>query len=434
MKTAPTASTPPDIAYRAVFLTLIGYGLYVSCVASLTIYSSDLYALWLAAEFMQMGQLDQIYPENTPLFEMRTPAAWWDHAEPQRDTWPDLRIYPYIYPPIWAKLLSGLTPWMRFETFNVLVLILHQSMMLGICLLAGRMVGLSGLFLWGWTAVTYTGMTQSLLVLLALMENQPQITVSFLIVLAFERVQAGRHRLSGAILAVAAAIKLYPLLFIVIFAARKQGMALLSFVVFGGALGVLSILLAGWPLHHTYLELISTMTRSVIVANTSISLDALIGGLVQPTPPVLVTSPWGSAWYAVAKTPVWAAVSGVATVGALGAISWAAARWPQEALIVPVAAMALALLSPLSWSYTYLTAFVFIGALPMRLGKLGWAAIAILFILTFRTIPWPILGTVGGGLLISWAVTNLLVIGLFILFIWALLRGPVSPQSPENTR
>ncbi|MDX1739050.1 MAG: glycosyltransferase 87 family protein, partial [Alphaproteobacteria bacterium] len=66
--------------------------------------------------------------------------------------------------------------------------------------------------------LTYLGISLGLVAFLvpfglALRENQPQILVSFLILLAIERERAGWNIAGGAALALAASIKLYPALF-----------------------------------------------------------------------------------------------------------------------------------------------------------------------------------------------------------------------------
>ncbi|SMX39729.1 glycosyltransferase family 87 protein [Octadecabacter ascidiaceicola] len=334
--------------------------------------SADLYAFWLAGEFLSMERLDQIYPANAEMFDMTTPSDWWGYVS---ETDPSARIFPYLYPPIWAKLASWLTQVTNFETFDAVMTIVHQGLIIGSIYLAAKMCDLKGTVLFGFIALTYAALAFTFPVGIAIEENQPQIIVSFLVVWAFERAHFGHFKSAGGILALAAAIKLYPLLFIVILLARKQWGALATFVVAGALLGGLSILLVGWDIHVEYLKLVSVVSKSVIVNNFTFSFDSvfarifLLEYLTEVRQPRSVDG--SEFWGAIAKTPLWLVMSGFAQLAALGAAFWLAARHKDEALVIPVVAILFAILSPLSWCYSYMTALVFVGTLPLKLGRLG---------------------------------------------------------------
>lgn len=378
-----------------------------------------------------MGRLDQIYPVVGDHFDMTTPSEWWGHVSATDD---DARIFPYIYPPLWAKLVSLIAPLTSFAAFDKVFLIMHQAMLLLGVYLAARMCGFQGTMRIGIVALTYAGLVLSTPIALALDENQPQILVSFLIILAFERAHFGHLRTAGAVLALAASIKIYPLLFIVIFAGRRQWGAIASFAVVGAALGLSSIALAGWPLHSEYLNLIKILGRSVVVTNASFSIDAYLAGtvfsdlLTKVHPPQVPIE--ASGWSALAKPPLWLAISSVAQLSALCAIAWIAARRPHDPLVMPLAAIILAMLSPLSWAYTYLTAAVFIGAMAVRVGYAGIALAALMMVLFFRVLPMSNFGKFGYGLTGGWLIGGLLMILLGLALGWAIWRRPVVTEVP----
>ncbi len=413
--------------YSLFFVCLLGYSAVLSVLAAMSVQSADLYAGWVAAEFLHMGRPDQVYPDITHGFDMTTPPDWWAHVSA---TDPDARIFPYLYPPLWVALLRPVTEMTTFAALDGIVMGLHQALLVGMIFLASRMCGTRGLTQLAFVALTYTALTLSFPVARALEENQPQIIVSFLIVLAFERAQAGRLRTSGAVLALAAAIKLYPLLFVVIYLGRKQWSAVASFGVAGGLLGLASIALAGWPLHQDYLHLVGALTRSVVVSNMSISLDALVAGtglsdgLVKVIPDNLEGTNKG--WHVIDKSAVWRMASAVATCVALAAVGVLAACRPKDALVLPVAAIALALLSPLSWAYTYLTAFVFLAALPLRLGGVGYAVVVASALFFHRAAPVGLLGTLQYGLTVAWVITIVAMLLLGAAFVCAVLRRPAT--------
>ena len=409
--------------YIAFFAILMGYSLLISAAAGAASQSADLYASWVAAEFMQMGQQGQIYPNVADGFTMQTPAAWWPHVSA---IYPDARVYPYLYPPLWAGLLAPVTDLITFEALDALVLGLHQLLLIATIILVSRMCRTTGIAQWAFVALTYSALTMSSPVSAALAENQPQLLVSFLVVFAFERVQFGHARLSGVLLALAAAIKLYPLLFVAIYLGRRQWPAVISFAITGAGLGVASIVIGGWALHLEYLNLVSALTGSVIVTNMSMSLDALVSGtlftdqLVRITPDNMAGTDRG--WGMIQKSDFWRFASGVANLGAVAAIALLAALRPRDPLVVPVAAIVFGVMSPLSWSYTYLTAFVFLGALPLRFGVSGYVMITLTGLFFHRATPVGLLGMFNANLTIAWAVSIALIVFFGGAFVWATLR------------
>ena len=426
-----------DPAKRAVLAGLLvcvlAYGLFVSSVGAVSTQSADLYAVWLAGEFMHMGRLDHIYPVTNGLFDMTTPSGWWPHVAAIDD---NARIFPYIYPPIWAKLVSFLVPITTFAVFDTVALILHQTVLMATIYLVTRMCALRGMTQLAVFCLTYTALVSTLTMTLALAENQPQIFVSFLIVFAFERTHFGHQRSAGALLALAAAIKGYPLLFLVIFAARRQWPAVTSFVVTGAALALASVALAGWPLHSEYISLIKALSRSVIVTNFSLSIDAYVAGLSFTQDLIKVRlprmAPQDAGWTAMAKPMVWVAMSGVANLAALVFAGFLAARRPSDPLVLPVVAILLAMLSPLSWAYTYLTAFVFAGAFATRVGPVGVALVIGFAALFHRSVPMATFGRFDFGLTAHWVLAGLACATLGLAMLWVILRRP-QPAAPEKT-
>lgn len=103
-----------------------------------------------------------------------------------------------------------------------------------------------------------------------------------------------------------------------------------------------------------------------------------------------------------------------------------AALRPRDPLVVAVAAMVFAWLSPLSWSYTYLTAFVFLGALALRLGPIGYAIITLLGLYFHRAAPVGLLGMLNDHLTVAWAVSITVIAALGVACVWATLRRPAT--------
>ncbi len=330
--------------------------------------SPDLLASWMAGLNFARGDFHAIYPALTGVFEMRPPEAW---VAELRSAGHQDAIYPFIYPPLWAWAVGLLTKVTDYASM-VAVANVVNPLLLGVTLwLAARMacgrIGesvyvLTGLVLFASTTIS----------LIALEQNQPQILVAFLTVLAIERTRAGAPILGGAALAVAAALKLYPAFLALFWLARGERHATAAFALVGGALGLLSIAVAGWPLHAEFLAHIRSISGTVLVTFFSHSIDPVIGDIffsdaLKQIPSLDLDSPRG--WSVMAKPAAWTALNMVATLGALaGLFALARSQFGGDPLFWPFALTVLALLSPLSWGYHYIAAVAYMPAFLARLG------------------------------------------------------------------
>ncbi|MEL7345694.1 MAG: glycosyltransferase family 87 protein, partial [Pseudomonadota bacterium] len=178
--------------------------------------SPDLLASWMAGLNFARGAMDEVYFASTGLFTMRPPETWVTelHASGY-----DGAIYPFIYPPLWAWAMSKMTAITSFETLVFIGNLINPLLIMGSILLAARMAArhLSSLH---FLLIGIVALGSSVIAVVALEQNQPQILVSFLLVLAAERTRGGDPRTAGIALALAASIKLYPAVFAIIWLAQ----------------------------------------------------------------------------------------------------------------------------------------------------------------------------------------------------------------------
>jgi len=334
--------------------------------------SPDLLATWMAGKYFAAGAYDKIYHASNGLFTMRPPPAWE----------PDLRaqgyegaIFPFIYPPIWAWAAAQLEGIISPETFISLASFINPLLLGATIWLAARMVA-EKLAPIVFVLTVIALFSVSLSALVALEQNQPQILVSFLIVLGVERTRAGAPLLGGLAMALAAALKLYPVIFALIWLARGERRAAAAFTLFGGAIGLASVALAGWPLHAAFLSEIGAISSTVLVTFLTFSIDptiaqAFFADQFQSVASLRIQAPGevASAWSVMAKPPLWRMGDG-ALMLAVVAFLLRTARTPRgrDALFWPFAITLLALVSPLSWGYHYLAALAFAPALVERFG------------------------------------------------------------------
>ena len=379
--------TPSTRADRSDTL-LAGAVILASVIWSVLTYggtaSPDLMASWLAAEAFSAGAFDQIYPADTHVYTMTVPDTWISSlaAKGYADD-----IYPFVYPPLWAALIAPLTETTSFETFQSFALWLNPLWLGLTVLLAGRMIP-SSLPLWAFTALGLVLLHFTLVGIVALDQDQPQILVSFLIVLGLERSRFGQPIWGGIAMALAAAIKLYPLFFALAWLVRGERQAVASFVIAGALFGAASVALAGWPLHALFLKEVQIIGATAFANPFVWSLDPLIAQIFNAEAFTLIIpeSDPEAAWSVWEKPSLWRWINIAALLGAVACV--ARMRSP---LVWPLLALAIGLLSPLSWGYHYITAVAFAPALFALLGMRAGGGILLLFFFPLIALALPVI-------------------------------------------
>lgn len=348
--------------------------------------SSDFRAVWLAGEFFgDGGDATRIYAGSEGLFTMEPPRAWIDQT---LGAGLEMAVYPFIYPPLWAWVSSKVVPLTSFADAVPVVTILNLLMLLAMPVFARRIVGptMSGLF---YVLLMFPLYAFTFPFLLPLEENQPQILVSFLLLLAIERARNGSPLWGGAMLALAASIKLYPALFALFWLFGGERRGCVSFAIVGGALGLASIAVAGWPMHAAFLAEISAISKSALYSVSSYSIDPFIAkfGFANEMAIVTTEETGGTAkWKVIEKTNLWRVANGVAFFVVLAALCRLAARSGlNNAFFWPAAFLLVGLVSPLTWIYHLIPAFVFLPALFQSFRLLPVLCLYGLFVVLLRT-------------------------------------------------
>lgn len=403
---------------QVAFLIVV-FALY-SLIGNAKSPSPDFYAMWMAGRAWAEGDIGSIYPLNTGVFDLLAPQSWYDHA---RDIGYQDELFPFIYPPLWAVLAAPLTKITSFGVVNAIADALNPIMMSLCVVLAGRIIGLKQinvpLLLAGQVILFSTWIGH-----LAMLQNQPQVFVAILTLLSIERARAGKPITAGAALALAASVKLYPALFIILFLAGGHRRVALPFVITGAVLGGASVALAGWPLHEVFLAQVKTIAQTVLVSPVNFSVDPLIGQMFfdaqLPNRPIpdwaRIGQTSGSADFGylfMAKPTLWSLINSAVMSAVLAGSTiamYCARRMPQTTLrsgwIWAAAMGGYALFSPLSWSFHYIAIVAFAPYITLWLGnRLGLFLLAVIFLpvvvpafllfdtLSFVASPFQVFGT-----------------------------------------
>jgi len=359
---------------QVLTLLLVGIFIALAFLWSAGSDSSDLMATWLAGHFYGLGEFDQIYPDSDDVFTMLPPEKWGPLLENTPYVGP---VFPFVYPPVWAALTSLIPDYQAFRSVAVYASLVNSALLAATGILAWR-AAQSKLNPAVYILIVYAALAFTVVGSVALLENQPQILVSFLIVLAIDRSRAGAQVLAGIALAVAAAIKIYPAVFALFWLATGQKRALAAFMIAGGALGVFSILLVGWPLHQEFFGQLNAVSNTSLVTAISFNLNPFLIQLccvdqivtvrpfeVNHTPDPTV------AWYYIALSGIWIWVMRLlllATIAWLFRTMKYSDTQTRHAVIWPLATILIALQVPLAWSYYYIPAIAFLPSLIDNLG------------------------------------------------------------------
>lgn len=392
-----TALTPARD--RALAFAMLAFWAAVTTWQQWGQWAEDLSAVYVAGWLWHSGQGALIY--DAP------PAFFGGAAESWRPAMEALGIagqttYAYVYPPLWAVLTAPLAGQLSPQGFFDLVALVQIPMLAASAWLAGRILKPAAMPWWVWTAISLVTLNLSIQSHLAIWQNQPTITVGFLTLLAFERLGANRPVAAGVALALAAAIKLTPAVFVLVFLLDGQRRAALAFALAGAALGLLSIALAGWPAHQAFLASLALLkgVAFLTAVNTSlftaaVALGSMLGHLPMPPvrDPLIVYQHGIPAWLSPAIS-----LLALALLATFARVLRPLPGTLRRGLGLIAVSIIVALLGPLGWLHYYLVPLLLLpglfGLLPVRhsafltalvgLPSLGFVFPAI------SLLPWPV--------------------------------------------
>lgn len=378
-----TQTTLADRGQWVLALVIVVVWAVVVFYGSVGSWPADLSAIYIAGHFYGQGSLDLVYASPERFFGSDIPPQWLAF----RDQWttPDNSVFPFVYPPIWAALMAPVTAVLTpFQFFNA-VYAIQITMMAASIFLAYRIAGTPMQVLF-WTILSVAILWTSLITAAALLHNQPQITVAFLMVLAFERYDKGKSGLAGGLLALAAAIKLAPVILVLVFFIDRNWRSIGVFLLTGGLLALASIALTGPALHWEFLSKLALINEQIAVMRINWALEAVIYEVwtwatgARPTLGVEdVQMPvWEPAW-----------ITALTRACLIAGLIWifVQGRTGINARLVPVKiALIVTLTGPIAWSHHYIFCLFFLPAL-FTIWHQRRAAILVMLIALASCVP-----------------------------------------------
>jgi Predicted integral membrane protein len=364
-----------------IFVILIGF-LFVYFFAAMfwNQWQPDLSALYMAGKSVAAGHPEAIYAAPPNFFTAGTPTEWVPLAKQIGHA--DKVILPYLYPPIWAHLMAPLTEVMAPTTFFNIVLVLQLAMLATMPYLGWQIARPEAPSLRQWAPIGTIILAVSAPGLGAIIQNQPQITVTFLTLLGALASLRGRPVTAGLLLALAAAIKLQPALFGLIFLLKGNWRAAIAMTLGGILLLALSLLISGPEAHFTMLARLSEINAMVVYTKVNYSLEVLLYQLHQLATGSLIPDGTNVA-IPILDAPQW--IELLPKLCLLAGAGWLALK--RHAMSEPQIWLALSLLiamfGPLSWGHYFVLALALLPVLfTLTSPPVAWcwvAAFALLF-------------------------------------------------------
>lgn len=353
----------------------------------------DLSALYFAAHFYGQGAYDLVYPAGAFFWpDSGTPPEWTALAAQQGN--PNAILPPFVYPPVWAALLAPLTRIMTMVEFANAMLVLNVASLVALILMgfdmARRMTAEAprgdapNLLLWVLACGVLIGFTS--FGMLSLQLGQPQIFVSALMVGALWAMMRGSDLSAGALLALAAAIKLMPAMLAVVFVMERNWRALSAFVLVGAVLAGGSVLITGWPMHAGLLERIGMLDGEILESRLSIGIEL---SLLHLSTLLSGTAHWDIPGPGMVAQPVWVGISArVILLAGLGATFWATRDTPETTrlwLRFLLSFLFVVLTAPLGWIHYLILPALLLPAL-VTLMRASWCLPVLLAIASLLSI------------------------------------------------
>lgn len=344
--------------------------------------AADVLALWYAGQAYADGRFGDIYAKASDLFYMLPPDAW---VADRQERGIERALYPFIYPPIWAWVMSGATQVMSMGTMLFAITLINATALLGMFALTFRIFRAQTPF-WAWLLFGIGIGSITFAFMIAQVQNQPQIIVAFLTVLAIERSFANRPAAAGIAMAIAASIKLYPLIFALLWLFSGRRSEAIWFFVSGAILALVSIAIVGWPLHAEFFAHVSAISNTALLTSLTHAFDPMIAQLLYPGAFIEIIPDFVAAEdevkWAVAPKPLWHTVlNKIVLIAFIIAASRALRNETnpvRERALWPVLMAIFGLIGPISWSYHYLAVLAFLPLFLTTLaGRKDWTVFAV---------------------------------------------------------
>ncbi len=241
---------------------------------------TDLTASFVSCRLVLAGDTSHLYSHDPTSFNLVSDPIWWKVAK-AGGCGPHTLLTPFVQTPLWPYFLQPVCGWMRFSSFNELFKVVLAVCFAALIWITGR-YWTTRFFKPSWVLFTAILWVRADPLREAMELTQTHVIFVLLSVLAILFSRSNRPIWAGALMAIAAAVKITPGAFLVYWLLTRQRKAALSFVLASVALFLSTVLLAGRPVTIDYLHSMERLSNILLLARSNQSVAAWWAGLVSP--------------------------------------------------------------------------------------------------------------------------------------------------------
>ncbi|WP_210247634.1 glycosyltransferase family 87 protein [Salinarimonas soli] len=330
----------------------------------------DLSSLYFAARFIAFGEVQHVFSYDPVQFTEVASSRWEQEAAATGFTG---YMHPYVQAPLWATMVSPLAARVSFPTFNLIFFVIHTASVVGAVVLVAR-VWAPYLLRTSYLGLTLVCLCSTRPLWDALYNNQTQLLVILLVLLAVERQRAGAFTTAGLALAIATLIKVTPVALAVYWLAtgRRKEVA-----IWAGAmlvLGLASLLLVDPELSRAFVTRLRDLSTVLVMGNNNQSFPVVAYHLSTATP---------LRWQVVTMPGALSIATTAIHIGTVLALIWKFKGWPdkeRDAVAIPIVLVTTMILAPIAWTHYFITVILFTLCLPAFFGHTRSSRIAMVTI------------------------------------------------------
>jgi hypothetical protein len=361
-------ATNASIVWYAAAFSVVAWGLLGFALHHIQKSAPDLAAMFIAARLIRAGMGAHIYDHDPEYFDLVSSLPWFFEAERiNMASFP----YPYVYAPLWAAVLAPIVDGIDFSVFRAAITAVNVAALGSVILIAAQQWAPAFLRPAPLLLVVAAAFL-SVPVIQGILLGQVQPIVILSIVIAMAASQNRRPALAGAALALASALKILPAVLAIYWALTGRRDSAAWFGAIAAMLALMSLALAGWDIHLTFLDTLQRVGRSLVFALANQSLPAWLGHFDAAASDLFTAR--------IYPVPGWIPITSVSIAVIVSAATIAAARTTRlnrntDAAAMAVMVLAATITAPIAWSHYY--AFLLVPALLLAQSGNWLAACAV---------------------------------------------------------
>jgi len=302
------------------------------------------FCIRLSCKLISSGETEHIYDHDTEFFHIVNSQEWAKEAAESRFKG---FLHPYVQIPIWAYAWQPACNGLNFNQFNALITAISAMSISAIILICISVFG-----------NTLLNPLKLIILLIAIWFSEPfkyaffltqnHLSILLLVISAWLADTKNKSISAGALLSIAAAVKITPAAFILYFIAKQRYRSAAYAAAFSFAILIANYILLGSAVSHSFFDELHRVSSVWLPSFNNQSLAGMIGGIYMPSE---------IAGWRINALPVWIKISSIIFVLIATYCSGLIDR-SRNGHGLCLAILAITVASPISWTHYYLAIII----------------------------------------------------------------------------